>query len=101
MDGLLVTLAALGVWIAIFSLFRRLLTGNRTGKRRRTVSSDGHVVPANQDLTCETTQGHVHRSPSGKEESEFDKRYIVLYDPETGYVVLNGVMRRISDCKDL
>ena len=29
------------------------------------------------------------------------ERYIVHDEPEQGYVILNGVKRRIEDCKDL
>ena len=65
-------------------------------KKRRTVSDDGHYVSPSDDLTCETTAGHRHEN-SG----EFGQRYIVHNEPEDGYVVLNGIMRKIEDCKNL
>ena len=99
MDGLLVTLAALGVWVAVFTVFRRMLAGKPA--RRRPISSDGHAVSPEQDLTCETKSGHSHPKMSAKDEKDYGKRYIVHNDPENGYVILNGVMRKISDCKDL
>lgn len=46
-----------------------------------------------KDVTCETLYGHEH--------DENGHRYIVAQKAETGYVILNGVKRRISDCKDL
>ncbi len=84
------------VFISIFSS-RTRVNSNAQG-RRRPVSSDGHEVPRAQDLTCETKYGHVHnRLP----EYERTPRYIVHEDPEEGYVVLNGIKRKISDCKYL
>ena len=65
-------------------------------RRRRTISDDGHYVPASEDLTCETAAGHRHESSS-----EYGQRYIVHNEPEDGYVVLNGVMRKIEECKNL
>jgi len=61
-----------------------------------TISNDGHIVPKNQDLTCEQQYGHNHSSTVSEE-----RRYIVHEDPEKGYVILNGVKRRIEDCKYL
>lgn len=82
----------IGVWAKVFS----------AGKRRRaTISSDGHVVPPNEDVTCEGKDGHNHPKMTPAQQREFGPRYIVHNEPETGYVVLNGVKRRISDCKDL
>lgn len=59
----------------------------------KTISDDGHVVPESQDLTCETRHGHHHASTG--------PRYIVHEEPERGYVVLNGVKRRLTDCRNL
>lgn len=59
-------------------------------------SSDGHIVPKEDDLTCDTVYGHQH-----SQANEFGRRYIVHEEPEEGYVVLNGVKRQIKDCKDL
>ena len=85
------------VWVFVFVVI--LISTVRTAKRSRTVrSSDGHVIPKGEDLTCETNEGHHHTTGS---ESEFGKRYIVHNEPETGYVVLNGVKRKLTDCKNL
>ena len=65
-------------------------------KKRKTVSDDGHYVPRSDDLTCETAQGHRHNR-----NNEFGDRYIVHNEPEEGYVVLNGIIRKIEDCKNL
>ena len=60
-----------------------------------TLSDDGHRVPRSQDLTCEKQYGHKHTSFDGTA-----PRYIVHEEPEQGYVILNGVKRRIKDLKD-
>ncbi len=79
----------------------RSVSPSRNQKVRKgkhvTISSDGHVVPRNQDLTCENLEGHDHR-PLGYDQLP---RYIVHEDPEQGYIILNGVKRKISDCKYL
>ncbi len=62
--------------------------------KRRSFSSDGHVIPREQDITCETLENHHHELGS-------EPRYIVHEDPPEGYVILNGVKRKISDCKNL
>ena len=89
-------------WIIMVAIVvRRTLTMKRDndGRKRRnfmpekkTVSSDGHAIPKDRDITCETQYGHDH--------SESGRRYIVHEEPETGYVVLNGVKRKISDLKN-
>ncbi len=86
------------VWIFIFIVIFSRMTKSLRGNRSRTVSSDGHRVLKKEDLTCETNDGHNHAKYS---EEEYGKRYIVHNEPETGYVVLNGVKRRLVDCKDL
>ena len=60
-----------------------------------TRSDDGHRVPRAQDLTCEKQYGHKHTTVDGTA-----PRYIVHEEPEQGYVILNGVKRRIKDLKD-
>lgn len=69
------------------------LSGKTVRKTYGTKSSDGHYVPKSQDMTCRK-YGHRH-------ETESTPRYIVHEDPETGYVILNGIKRKISDCKNL
>lgn len=64
--------------------------------RKPTISSDGHKVPKRDDVTCASEYGHVHNNVAL--EHEFGQRYIVHNEPETGYVVLNGVKRRLKDC---
>ena len=66
--------------------------------KKKTISSDGHVVPKTQDVTCENEFGHNHPNSSNP---EYGRRYIVHEEPEEGYVVLNGIKRKISDCKYL
>ena len=84
--------------------------GQKQGGRRAeparaqhvTVSSDGHKVPASQDLTCEQEYGHVHdRKAMQEAEKEYGRRYVVHEEPTEGWVVLNGVKRKIEDCKNL
>lgn len=86
------------VWIIIILTFFAVIIGSTKVKapsfRRRTVSSDGHVVPRNQDLTCDTVYGHTHGS-------EDARRYIVHEDPPEGYVILNGIKRSLEECKYL
>lgn len=64
---------------------------------KRPVSSDGHAIPAKDDITCANIEEHYH-APRG-----YDKlpRYIVHEEPELGYVILNGKKRRLTDCKYL
>ncbi|MEE1354878.1 hypothetical protein [Absicoccus porci] len=50
-------------------------------------------IKPKKDVTCETQYNHDHDKQS--------ERYIVHDEPEQGYVILNGVKRRIEDCKDL
>lgn len=78
-------------FIAMFSTF---VVSKAT--KKKTVSSDGHVVPKNQDLTCETEFEHKH-----PQTNEFGRRYIVHEEPEEGYVILNGIKRKLTDCKNL
>ena len=85
------------VWIFLFFVIFTNMLKNLKGKPK-VRSSDGHRVPRNEDLTCETNDGHNHVRYS---EEEYGKRYIVHNEPETGYVVLNGVKRRLEDCKYL
>ena len=98
-DGFLFVLLFLGIWIAVFSFIAAVVKERRG--RKKMVSSDGHVVSPRDDETCEGKDGHIHRRLSPQDTADFGKRYIVHNDPETGYVVLNGVKRKISDCKDL
>lgn len=67
-------------------------------KKNMTISSDGHVVPPEEDLTYRE-RTHYHRdNPLNK---EFGPQYIVHNEPETGYVILNGVKRKLTDCRNL
>ena len=84
------------IFIVILAIAIRELTGGVKKvieSTRYTVSSDGHIVDPEQDLTCETKYGHDHGKAA--------PRFIVHQDAEAGYVVLNGVKRKISDCKNL
>lgn len=81
--------------VILFAVIITLISNAQKKKKRKTVSSDGHVVPADEDLTCDTKYGHRHVPDQN------GRRYIVHEEPEDGWVVLNGVKRRIKDCKDL
>ena len=77
------------------ALAKRMRDG--TSGRLTVRSSDGHYIKRGEDLTCETNDGHNHEDRS----SEFGRRYIVHNEPNEGYVVLNGIMHKIEDCKNL
>ncbi|MBQ9328341.1 MAG: hypothetical protein IJ225_07375 [Solobacterium sp.] len=98
MSGFLGTFLSFLVWLCIILAFSAAFSNKN---RKRSVSSDGHVVSKQEDLTCEGKEGHHHPAPSAEDVANYGARYIVHNDPETGYVVLNGVKRRISECKDL
>lgn len=88
-----------GVWVVIFFLTALLSASaarRRNYSRSVTVAHDGHRIPQENDVTCEGQYGHDHSSGALPE-----KRYIVHEEPEEGYVILNGVKRRIRDCKYL
>lgn len=78
-----------------FGMFRTIQKGERI-RKAMTISSDGHTVPENEDFTCENTAGHNHTV-----NPEYGHRYIVHNEPNNGYVVLNGELRKISDCENL
>lgn len=73
-----------------------VVSAAKSRRNAHTISDDGHVVPPGQDLTCENQYGHQHAPVPGTE-----RRYIVHEDPEEGYVILNGVKRKLKDCKYL
>ncbi len=75
--------------------YNRPAPQNRQRKPFITRSDDGHKVPPAQDLTCEGQFRHRH------DFDEVTPRYIVHEKPEQGYVILDGVKRRIKDIKDL
>ena len=91
------------VWIFIVITFVIAILGSTASKfkgkvRMPTIAHDGHVIPRENDITCESTYGHNHAYAVSMGETP---RYIVHEDPDDGYVVLNGVLRRIEDCKYL
>ncbi len=85
------------VWFVIILTFFSVIVAStkirNPLKRRSVISDDGHVVPASQDLTCETKYGHHHGSA--------EPRYIVHEEAVEGYVVLNGIKRSLEECKYL
>lgn len=87
------------VWIIVISAFVSVLGQAR--KKRKTIAADGHMIPPEKDVTCEGRDGHRHPKPTAKQQADYGPRYIVHDDPEMGYVILNGVKRKISECKDL
>lgn len=87
------------VWIIIILTFFAVILSSTKIKgpkrQRRTVAHDGHAIPKENDITCETAYGHNHGlTPEGR-------RYIVHEDPPEGYVILNGVKRSLDECKNL
>ena len=81
----------IAVWIVIIAAASVISSIAR--RKNTTYSSDGHAVPTEDDFTCETKYGHQH--------DYSERRYVVHEEPQQGYVVLNGIKRRIEDCKDL
>ena len=81
----------LAVWVVIIAVAS--VISNAIRGKKVTYSSDGHAVPREDDFTCETKYGHQH--------DYSEKRYVVHEEPKQGYVILNGVKRRIEDCRDL
>ena len=78
----------------ILAVVTPVIAGISMKQKRYTISDDGHVVKAEQDVTCSNQYDHRHpETPQA--------RYIVHEDPEMGFVILNGVKRKISDCKYL
>jgi hypothetical protein len=86
-------LLGMAIWCAIVGLAVYSSLKKNKGK---TISSDGHAVAPGEDLTCENQYGHHHDRINGQE-----PRYVVHSEPTSGYVVLNGVKRKLSDCRDL
>jgi len=89
--------AVIFVFVACWFLIVANIIVKTAHLRKPTISSDGHTVSPNEDLTCERVDGHVH-SESSTLEQEYGKRYIVHNEPENGYVILNGVKRKLKDC---
>lgn len=61
-----------------------------------TISGIRSALTKRDDITCTTEYGHAHDTTAL--EQEYGKRYIVHNEPETGYVILNGVKRKLKDC---
>lgn len=80
----------------VYSIYVVIKNSIKPSSVNRTRSSDGHFVPKSQDLTC-NRYGHHHEN----EAMEYGQRYVVHEDPEMGYVILNGVKRKLEDCKYL
>ncbi len=92
----LFSMAGFFIYLIIFSAFIRAALKRTRNVNTRVVSSDGHTIPKKDDITCEGRDGHHH-----VQSKEFGSRYIVHNEPNTGYVILNGEMRKIEDCKNL
>lgn len=86
----------IAVWVFIGLSLRRSSRMQSKDNRNLSRSSDGHIVPRKDDMTCETKYGHHHTSIDGEH-----PRYIVHEEPNEGYVILNGVKRKITDCRNL
>lgn len=102
MDFIFVVVFLWIIFVVAVSIFANTAkkTGSIHSKRfyQRPVSSDGHRIKRSEDITCANVENHHHRKIPGVEQAP---RYIVHEDPETGYVILNGVKRRLTDCKYL
>lgn len=91
------------IFVIVFVIITGIHNARKRAKQNKSVyqpplplqtqTSDGHTLPKSKDVTCETEYGHDHGPQAA--------RYIVHDDPEKGYVVLNGVKRRLEDCKYL
>ena len=95
-------------WAAVILTMFTAASASLIRIRKPTTAHDGHIIRSEDDITCETKYGHHH--PKQEEffpedetasavSSEPTPRYIVHDDPEEGYVVLNGVKRKLEDCK--
>ena len=102
---MLVNSAMLGTFLifllGVLGIFLLAVTASHVNQAQKnvskpTVSSDGHAIPKREDITCAGTYGHAHNNTAL--EQEYGKRYIVHNEPETGYVILNGVKRKLKDC---
>ena len=83
-------------YIVFFITIISLISSAQKKRKRLMRSSDGHFVKPEENLTCEANDNHRH-----PKSNEFGERYIVHNEPSLGYVTLNGVLRKIEDCKDL
>ncbi len=87
------------VWIIIILTFFAVIINSTRIRipsfKGRTIAHDGHVIPKEKDITCETAYGHNHGS------TQDGRRFIVHEDPTDGYVILNGVKRSLEECKYL
>jgi hypothetical protein len=90
-----VLLTVIAVLVFTYAMIYVILIAIRRQNSPR--SSDGHLIPPEKDITCNRF-GHRHEQT---ETEAYTGRYIVHEDPETGYVILNGIKRRITDCKYL
>ena len=89
-------MVAMSIFGAIVSVISTIQLNRNKDRPLRTVSSDGHIVKKEEDLTC-ARFGHKH----DKMPEEFGERYVVHNDPQTGEVVIDGVKRKIKDCTDI
>lgn len=96
MTNILIAIIPVFFYIAFFVAIISLVSSAQKKRKRLMRSSDGHFVKPEENLTCEAKENHKH-----PKSNEFGERYIVHNEPSLGYVTLNGVLRRIEDCKDL
>lgn len=83
-------------YIVFFIAIVSVISASKKKRERLMKSSDGHFVKPEENLTCEANENHHH-----PKSTEFGERYIVHNEPSLGYVTLNGVLRKIEDCKNL
>ena len=92
----------LSVFIYIAVLIALISIGVAMGKRNQI----GHTA-FQQNMfagknTLQPGNPRFHSSGKGREsEPDFGPRYVVTEQPEKGYVILNGVKRKLRDCRNL
>ena len=70
---------------------------NAAGEGQARVASDGHVIPAKDDISC-AKFGHHHEK---KQDPLFpEAQFIVHNEPAEGYINLNGKLLRRSEADE-
>ena len=85
-----VAIIFLAVFVFIITVFVSIANSNK--QNNVTIRNIDQV-----DATCENNYNHKHKPT----DPEYGQRYIVKEEPTEGYVCLNGVIRKLEDCKDL
>ncbi|MCR5093879.1 MAG: hypothetical protein K6B72_07900 [Lachnospiraceae bacterium] len=70
---------------------------NAASEGQKKVASDGHVIPAKDDISC-ARYGHQHKKI--KDPAFPEAQFIVHNEPPTGYINLNGKMLKRSEADE-